>query len=93
MEQQSYEEQLKRELEDSRIEIDDLSDLIKTKDRMLEDQNIVIAGFKEKVKEKDEELKQVIESKNKNRDFYEKKIQEEYDENEKQRLKTEEIYN
>lgn len=38
-----YEEQLKREVEDARIEIDDLSDLIKTKDRMLEDQNIAIS--------------------------------------------------
>ena len=39
---QSFEEQLKRECEEARIEVDDLSDLIKTKDRMLEDQNIVI---------------------------------------------------
>jgi hypothetical protein len=61
-------------LEDSRNEVDDLSDLIKTKDRMLEDQNIVIAGFKEKIKEKEEEIKSIIESKNKNRDFYEKKL-------------------
>jgi len=61
-------------LEDSRNEVDDLSDLIKTKDRMLEDQSIVIAGFKEKIKEKEEEIKSIIESKNKNRDFYEKKL-------------------
>ena len=32
-----YEEQLKRECEDARVEIEDLSDLLKTKDRMLED--------------------------------------------------------
>ena len=32
-----YEEQLKRECEDARVEVDDLSDLIKTKDLMLED--------------------------------------------------------
>lgn len=50
---------------------------------MLEDQNIVIAGFKEKIKEKEEEIKSIIESKNKNRDFYEKKLQDEFDENEK----------
>ena len=43
---------MKRELEDARLESDDLSDLLKTKDKMLEDQNIVIAGFKEKIKEK-----------------------------------------
>lgn len=48
---------MKRELEDARLESDDLSDLLKTKDKMLEDQNIVIAGFKEKIKEKDEEVK------------------------------------
>lgn len=43
-----YEESLKRECEDARVEVDDLSDLIKTKDHMLEDQNIVIANMKEK---------------------------------------------
>ena len=32
-----FEEQLKRELEEARVESDDLSDLLKTKDRMLED--------------------------------------------------------
>lgn len=40
-----------------RIEIDDLSDLVKTKDRMLEDQNIAISQMKEKLKEKEEEIK------------------------------------
>ena len=39
-----YEETLKRECEDARVESEDLSDLLKTKDRMLEDQNIVIAN-------------------------------------------------
>jgi hypothetical protein len=42
---------LKRECEDARVEADDLSDLLKTKDRMLEDQNIVISEIKEKNKE------------------------------------------
>ena len=60
---------------------------------MLEDQNIVIAGYKEKIKEKEEEVKQIVESKNKNRDFYEKKMQEEFDENEKYRQKSEDLYN
>ena len=32
-----YEEQLKRECEDARVEVDDLSDIVKTKDKMLED--------------------------------------------------------
>ena len=70
-----YEESLKRECEDARVEVDDLSDLIKTKDHMLEDQNIVIANMKEKQKEKDEEIKQLAESKNKYRDFYDEKLQ------------------
>lgn len=70
-----YEEQLKRECEDARLEVDDLSDLIKTKDRMLEDQNIVIATLKEKIKDKEEEIKAFAESKNKYRDFYEEKLQ------------------
>ena len=68
-------EQLKRECEDARVEVDDLSDLIKTKDHMLEDQNIVIANLKEKQKEKDEEVKQLAESKQKYRDFYDEKLQ------------------
>ncbi len=35
----------------------------------------------------------MAESKNKNRDFYEKKIQEEIEENEKHRQKSEDLYN
>ena len=79
----NYEEQLKRECEDARVEVEDLSDLIKTKDRMLEDQNIVISQLKEKAKEKEEEAKQAAESKTKYRDYYEEKLQQEYDETEK----------
>lgn len=82
-----YEEQLKREVEDARVEIDDLSDLVKTKDRMLEDQNIAISQIKEKLKEKEEEVKQLGENKNKYRDFYEEKLAQEYEETEKQRAK------
>lgn len=37
MNSSSLEEQLKRECEDARVEIEDYSDLLKTKDRMLED--------------------------------------------------------
>lgn len=70
-----YEETLKRECEDLRVESEDLSDLLKTKDRMLEDQNIVIANQKKLVKEKEEEIKQLTESKGKYRDFYDDKLQ------------------
>jgi hypothetical protein len=37
IESSNFEDQLKRELEDARMESDDLSDLLKTKDKMLED--------------------------------------------------------
>lgn len=69
------EEQLKREQEDARVEVEDLQDLLKTKDHMLEDQNIVIGELKEKAKEKEAEAKQLAESKQKYRDFYEEKLQ------------------
>ena len=82
---------MKRECEDARIEVDDLSDLIKTKDRMLEDQNIVIATMKEKSKEKEEEIKQLSENKSKYRDFYEEKLQQEYEETEKARVKADDL--
>ena len=52
----SYEEQIKREYEDARVEIEDLNDVLKTKDRMLEDQNIVISEIKEKMKEREAEV-------------------------------------
>ena len=86
-----YEEQLKREVEDARVEIEDLSDLLKTKDRMLEDKNIVIEELKDKAKEKEIEVKQLIESKQKYRDFYEEKLQVEYDEADKLRARNDEL--
>jgi hypothetical protein len=64
----------RRDNEEARNEIEDLGDLIKTKDRMLEDQNIVISNLKEKSKEKDEEIKQLTESKKKYLDYYEEKL-------------------
>lgn len=54
---------------------------------MLEDQNIAISQIKEKMKEKEEEIKQLGENKTKYRDFYEEKLQQEYEETEKQRSK------
>ena len=70
----TYEEQLKRECEDARVEAEDLSDLLKTKDRMLEDQNIVISEIKDKNKELTAEIKNLSDSKQKYRDFYEEKL-------------------
>lgn len=54
---------------------------------MLEDQNIAISQFKDKMKEKEDEIKQLGENKTKYRDFYEEKLQQEYEETEKQRSK------
>ena len=59
----TYEEQLKRECEDARVESEDLSDLLKTKDRMLEDQNIVISEIKDKNKDLAAEIKNLTDSK------------------------------
>lgn len=87
----TYEEQLKSEVEDARVEIEDLTDLLKTKDRMLEDQNIVISDTKEKNKEKDAETKTLTESKQKYRDFYEEKLQVEYDEGDKLRARNDDL--
>jgi hypothetical protein len=50
---------------------------------MLEDQNIVISNHKEKLRDKEEELKGFAEQKSKYRDYYEEKLQQEYEETEK----------
>jgi len=47
--------------------------------------------MKEKQKEKDEEIKQLAESKSKYRDFYDEKLQQEYEETEKARAKAEDL--
>ena len=87
---EQFEESLKRELEEARVESDDLSEILKTKDRMLEDQNIAIENLKRHNKEKDEEIKQLNESKGKYREFYDEKLQQEYEETEKARAKADE---
>lgn len=89
----TFEEQLRRECEDARVEIDDLTDLLKTKDRMLEDQNIVIRELKDKLKEREAEASQLAESKQKYKDYYEEKLQAEYDEVDKLRAKNEDLLN
>lgn len=60
---------------------------------MLEDQNIVIADLKDKNKDKETEVKSLIDSKQKYRDFYEEKLQIEYDEVDKLRSKNEDLLN
>ena len=70
----SYDEQNKKDLEDARNEVEDLSELVKMKDRMLDDQNITIGNYKQQIKAKDEELATFQDSKNKYRQFYEDKL-------------------
>ena len=47
---------LRKEVEDLRGEIEELSDLVKVKDRMLDDQNIGISQLKQQLKAKDDEI-------------------------------------
>ncbi len=47
---------LRKEVDDLRGEIEELSDLVKVKDRMLDDQNIGISQLKQQLKAKDEEM-------------------------------------
>ncbi len=47
---------LRKEVEDLRGEIEELSDLVKVKDRMLDDQNIGISQLKQQLKAKDDEM-------------------------------------
>ncbi len=47
---------LRKEVEDLRAEIEELSDLVKVKDRMLDDQNIGISQLKQQLKAKDDEM-------------------------------------
>jgi len=47
---------LRKEVDDLRGELEDLAELVKVKDRMLDDQNVVIAQAKAQVKTKEEEL-------------------------------------
>jgi hypothetical protein len=59
---------------------------------MLEDKNIVIEELKEKTREKENEVKQMSEAKQKYRDFYEEKLQAEYEEADKLRARNEDLY-
>ena len=47
---------LRKEVEDLRAEIEELSDLVMVKDRMLDDQNIGISQLKQQLKAKDDEM-------------------------------------
>ena len=61
-------------MNDLKIENEDLVELIKTKERMLEDQISQIQQFKQQVGEKEEDMREMGDAKNKYRDFYEDKL-------------------
>ena len=61
-------------MNDLKIENEDLVELIKTKERMLEDQISQIQQFKQQVGEKEEDIWEMGDAKNKYRDFYEDKL-------------------
>ncbi len=72
---QSYDEGLKREVEEARQEVEEMHDVLKMKDRMLDDQNVTISNLKQTMKQKDEEISTLSEAKAKYRGFYEDKLQ------------------
>ena len=58
---------------------------------MLDDQNVVISNLKLNIKDRDAEIASLAENKNKYRDFYDDKLQKEYDENDRLKAKNEEL--
>ena len=57
-----------------KIENEDLIELIKTKERMLEDQMTQINQLKQTMGDKEEDIREMGDAKNKYRDFYEDKL-------------------
>ena len=76
---------LRKEVEDMRAEIEDLAEIVKVKDRMLDDQNVAIQQAKAQVKAKEEELLTQTEKQNKYYSKYEDKVAQANEEAERQR--------
>ena len=75
MEQRSSsEEHTRKELEELRGETDALTEILKTKDKMLDDQNELIGQLKSGLAERDEELRGLNEGRNKHKEYYEDKL-------------------
>lgn len=72
-----------------RIENEDLIELIKTKERMLEDQSNQINSLKNSLNEKEEDMREMGDAKNKYRDFYEDKLGMEIEATERAKAKLE----
>lgn len=73
-------ERLTEEVTELKVECDNLSELVKTKDRMLEDQLQQIQKQKQQMSEKLEEMQQDNESKAKYREYYDDKLAQEIEE-------------
>ena len=82
---QSVETLLRKEVEEMRAEIEDLAEIVKVKDRMLDDQNVAIQQAKAQVKAKEEELLTQTEKQNKYYSKYEDKVAQANEEAERQR--------
>jgi len=76
-------------LAEIRIENEDLIELIKTKERMLEDQSNQINSLKISLNEKEEDMREMGDAKNKYRDFYEDKLGVEIEATERSKAKLE----
>lgn len=81
----SVEALLRKEVEDLRAEVEDLAEIVKVKDRMLDDQNVAIQQAKAQVKAKEEELLTQTEKQNKYYSKYEDKVAQANEEAERQR--------
>lgn len=76
---------LRKEVDDLRGEIEELSDLVKVKDRMLDDQNIGISQLKQQLKGKDEEMLRLEERQGKQLSRQDDKVAQANEEAERQR--------
>lgn len=63
-----------KDANDMKIETEDLGELLKTKERMLEDQLSQIAQLKQQMSDKEEDVRELGDAKAKYRDFYEDKL-------------------
>ena len=82
---------LKAEVEKSNHEADEFEHICNTKDKMLDDKNNIIETLKSAVGEKEKEIKLLKEERDSDSQkvYYETKLQEEYEENERLRRKIE----
>ena len=65
---------LRKDIDELRAEVDDLAELVKVKDRMLDDQNMSMSHMKAALKQKDDELMNQSEKQGKYHAKYEDRI-------------------